>query len=250
MMRISAARRAFTLVELLVVITILAIISVVAYTSFGGATDKAKNSTKLQHLSQIEGALNLFYNDKNYYPMPAAKASATQEVWGYDSTQTALLTNTVTATKSNNVVTTVTAGAGGGKITATDGTTQIGAKGVMNQSIIGKQYLSQDLVDPAVKDVKVGPSQIMADFGIGHYAYGVYAKNNTDWTSASQKGAAYNLAATVADDQKGTVVKVSGNFDSSFNGCTTCPVSLIGPGGTTGTGLTDGATGTAYPITF
>jgi prepilin-type N-terminal cleavage/methylation domain-containing protein len=33
--------KAFTLVELLVVITILAIISVVAYQNFGGAVDKA-----------------------------------------------------------------------------------------------------------------------------------------------------------------------------------------------------------------
>lgn len=47
-------RKGFTLVELLVVITILAIISVVAYTSFGGATDKAKNSTKLQQLASID----------------------------------------------------------------------------------------------------------------------------------------------------------------------------------------------------
>jgi prepilin-type N-terminal cleavage/methylation domain-containing protein len=37
----NLTNKGFTLVELLVVITILAIISVVAYQSFGGATDKA-----------------------------------------------------------------------------------------------------------------------------------------------------------------------------------------------------------------
>lgn len=86
---------------------------------------------------------------------------------------------------------------------------QIGAKGVMSQEVLGKQFLSQDLLDPSLKDVKVGDTKTMKDFGVGHYVYGVYAKNNTDWTSASKKGAAYNLAATIVDDQKGEITKVS-----------------------------------------
>jgi prepilin-type N-terminal cleavage/methylation domain-containing protein len=163
-MRNLLARRAFTLVELLVVITILAIISVVAYTSFGGATDKAKNSTKLQHLSTIEGALNLYYNEKNYYPMPAAR-NATSELWGYDATPTveAALSNTLSGTMSGDAVASVDTALtlGGGKVTATDGTTQIGAKGTMNQSVLGKQYLSQDLVDPSLKDIKVGDTKVL-----------------------------------------------------------------------------------------
>jgi prepilin-type N-terminal cleavage/methylation domain-containing protein len=39
--------KAFTLVELLVVITILSIISVVAYQNFGGAVDKANVGRKI-----------------------------------------------------------------------------------------------------------------------------------------------------------------------------------------------------------
>jgi type II secretory pathway pseudopilin PulG len=38
---------------LLVVITILAILSVVAYQSFGGATDKAQNVTKKQNIALL-----------------------------------------------------------------------------------------------------------------------------------------------------------------------------------------------------
>lgn len=248
-MRNISANKGFTLVELLVVITILAIISVVAYTSFGGATDKAKNSTKIQQVDSIQSALNLYFQEKSYYPMPAAKSAT--EVWGFDSASNGLLTNTVALTMNGDSVATVTGGAGGGKVISGDASTQIGAKGVMSQDVLSKQYLSQDLFDPSVKDVKVGDTKTMKEYGVGHYVYGVYAKNNTDWTSASKKGAAYNLAITVTDDQKGEITKVSGNFDSKFNNCVTCPSSLIGPGGVTGSGgLLDGDAVKAYPIAF
>lgn len=249
-MKSVSNRAGFSLVELLVVITILAIISVVAYTSFGGATDKAKNSTKLQQLSSIESALNLFYQERNHYPMPAPKSAS--ELWGYDNAAAALLTNTLTVTKDGDVIVNVTGGAGGGRVMNGEAVpVQIGAKGTMSSAVLGKQYLSQDLFDPSLKDTKVGDSKTMKDFGVGHYVYGVYAKNNTDWTSASKKGFAYNLAATMVDEQKGEIVKVSGNFDSKFNNCATCPASLIGPGGVTGSGgLLDGDATPAYPVSF
>ena len=93
----QTSKSAFTLVELLVVITILAIISVVAYTSFGGATDKAKNSTKLNHIASIESALNLFNQQKNYYPLPSVY-DANKNLWGYNSGTVASTGNTVVAT--------------------------------------------------------------------------------------------------------------------------------------------------------
>lgn len=249
-MRTLKIRDGFTLVELLVVITILAIISVVAYTSFGGATDKAKNSTKLQHLASIEGALNMFFQEKNYYPMPAAYV-ADKEVWGYQNVA-ASLSNTVVYSTGGDAITDVTGGAGGGNVMNGESTpVQIGAKGVINQNVLSKQYLSQDLYDPSVKDIKVGDTKSMKDWGVGHYVYGVYAKGNTDWAT-SKKGSAYNLAATLMDEQKGAeVVKVTGNFDSKFNNCVTCPSSLIGPGGVTNSGgLVDGDVAKAYPISF
>jgi prepilin-type N-terminal cleavage/methylation domain-containing protein len=60
--------KAFTLVELLVVITILAIISVVAYQNFGGAVDKAVSGRKIGDVATIESSLMQYKADKNFYP--------------------------------------------------------------------------------------------------------------------------------------------------------------------------------------
>lgn len=124
--------------------------------------------------------------------------------------------------------------------------------------MLPKQYLSQDLADPSISDIKIGETQTFKDYGLGKYVYGVYAKANSDWTSTSKKGSAYNVAIVVSDAQKGGVVtKISGNFDKST--CIGCPGTLIGSGGTANSSLKDGAVYTgslvdsgsvlmAYPI--
>jgi general secretion pathway protein G len=66
----NIGNKGFTLVELLVVITILSIISVVAYQNFGGATDKAISGRKINDILTLETSLQQFKVDKNYYPMP------------------------------------------------------------------------------------------------------------------------------------------------------------------------------------
>lgn len=247
----------FTLVELLVVITILAIISITAYTSFSGSTDKAKNATKLGHIASIETGLNVFYTDPTkggYYPMPSQYS--TTNVWGYNGTANATISNTFTGSKNGDAILSVSGSliVGGGKVNDTTAV-QIGAKGTIDSDVLPKQYLSQELSDPAIKDIKVGNTETLKDYGIGEYVYGVYAKNNTDWTSTSKKGTAYNIAIVVTDDQKGVVTKVSGNFDKST--CVNCPNTLIGSG-TSNNNLKDGEsysgsvfdanTRVAYPI--
>ncbi len=84
--------KAFTLVELLVVITILAILSVTAYQSFGWATDKAQNTTKKANITQLWNTLGVFYTETNYYPMPQEISST--NLWGYNSGTTASISNT------------------------------------------------------------------------------------------------------------------------------------------------------------
>jgi len=58
-------KKAFSLVELLVVITIIAILSVVAYTALGGQTAKARNSRRIQDVSTIQSALEIFFIENN-----------------------------------------------------------------------------------------------------------------------------------------------------------------------------------------
>ena len=61
-------KKGFSLVELLVVITIIAILSVVAYTAVGGQTAKARNSKRQQDLSAIQSSLEIYFieNNSNY----------------------------------------------------------------------------------------------------------------------------------------------------------------------------------------
>jgi len=62
-------KKGFSLVELLVVITIIAILSVTAYVALGGQTIKAKNSRRQQDLSTIQSALEIYYiENNNKYP--------------------------------------------------------------------------------------------------------------------------------------------------------------------------------------
>ncbi|MBN2086945.1 type II secretion system protein [Candidatus Peregrinibacteria bacterium] len=61
-------KKGFSLVELLVVITIIAILSVVAYTAIGGQTAQARDSKRKQDLSTIQSALELYFVEFNRYP--------------------------------------------------------------------------------------------------------------------------------------------------------------------------------------
>jgi len=61
-------KKGFSLVELLVVITIIAILSVVAYTAVGGQTIKARDSKRKQDLNTIQSAMELFFVENGTYP--------------------------------------------------------------------------------------------------------------------------------------------------------------------------------------
>jgi len=63
-------KKAFTLVELIVVITILAILSTIAFISLTGYSKSAKNSTRIADINSIEKALELFALNTSKYPVP------------------------------------------------------------------------------------------------------------------------------------------------------------------------------------
>lgn len=235
--------KAFTLVELLVVITILSIISVVAYQNFGGAVDKAVSGRKVSDISTIETSLAQYKVDKNYYP--ATDLSSSTNLWGYNSGTTANTSNTLVVAKTGESIDSITAAStsGGGRVMwlndgSTDWTTkQIWAKGTISQATLWKRYLTKDLFDPELWDVKVG-SNTMIDEWVGRYVYATFKKPlsaDTTWTSNKQ-ATYYNIAYTIkVEGGDKYITKIVGDYDSEscFDEKTLCPDTLIGTSTTT-----------------
>ncbi len=77
-------RSGFTLVELLVVITILAILSVVGLTAYSGVQKNARDAKRKDDLRAVKVALELYYQKNNRYPCPGDnvwKSSASGGSW-------------------------------------------------------------------------------------------------------------------------------------------------------------------------
>ena len=61
-------KKGFTLVELLVVISIIATLTAILLPNLMGARERASDSKKKQDLMAIKNSLRLFYNDTQNYP--------------------------------------------------------------------------------------------------------------------------------------------------------------------------------------
>ncbi|NVP17298.1 prepilin-type N-terminal cleavage/methylation domain-containing protein [Candidatus Gracilibacteria bacterium] len=226
--------KAFTLVELLVVITILAIISVVAYQNFGGAIDKAVSGRKIGDVSTIETSLQQFKVDNNYYPSVDIY-SATTNMWGYSSGSTATPSNTLDVTMNGAEIQNIVSANGGGVVRNIDASQQIGAKGTLSQETLGKKYLTKDLYDPEVGDLKeTSGNRKLIEAGIGRYVYAVYRKpTGANWGNDNKTGSYYNIAYTIRKDGSDTyLTKIVGDYDSEscFENSSNCPSTLIGSG--------------------
>jgi prepilin-type N-terminal cleavage/methylation domain-containing protein len=67
-MKLFKNKQGFSLVELLVVITIIAILSVAAFTALGGNTGKARDAKRQQDLGTIQSALEVYFVEYGEYP--------------------------------------------------------------------------------------------------------------------------------------------------------------------------------------
>jgi general secretion pathway protein G len=67
-----AARRAFTLVEILIVVVILGILAAIATPQFVKATEAASETTALDQLGKIRRAIAVYYVTYNQYPTVTA----------------------------------------------------------------------------------------------------------------------------------------------------------------------------------
>jgi prepilin-type N-terminal cleavage/methylation domain-containing protein len=223
--------KAFTLVELLVVITILAIISVVAYQNFWWAVDKAVSGRKISDVSTIEVSLQQYKVDKNSYPAVWVHDAVTN-MWGYNSSVEATPSNTIDITADWAEILSIDAAAGGWKIMNIDNSQQIWAKGTISQTELTKRYLTKDLYDPEVWDEKENTNnKKLIELGLWRYVYGVYKKPTwTDWGTNNKNGTYYNIAYTVKKEWTDTyITKIVWDYDSDscFENASNCPSTLI-----------------------
>lgn len=62
----------FSLIELLVVISIIAVLMAVLVMNLVGARERSRDSQKIQDLNNLKSALRMYYNDNQAYPSPGA----------------------------------------------------------------------------------------------------------------------------------------------------------------------------------
>ena len=61
-------RRGFTLIELMVVLTIVALLLTLAVPRYFGSIDKSKEAVLRENLNQMRDAISRYYSDKGKYP--------------------------------------------------------------------------------------------------------------------------------------------------------------------------------------
>ena len=61
-------KNGFSLVELLVVISIIGVLSAVLVTNFMGIRERARDAQKIEDLNSLKNALRMYYNDNQSYP--------------------------------------------------------------------------------------------------------------------------------------------------------------------------------------
>jgi len=67
-MKIFKKSLGFTLIEIVVVIAIMAILTVIIYTSFSGAKAQSRDQLRITNISSIQLALETYFNQKHQYP--------------------------------------------------------------------------------------------------------------------------------------------------------------------------------------
>lgn len=71
----ASRRTGFTLFELLVSISIIAILTVIAMVSYSSAQKKARDAKRIQDVDAVGKALESYYSDENEYPADQSSLS-------------------------------------------------------------------------------------------------------------------------------------------------------------------------------
>jgi prepilin-type N-terminal cleavage/methylation domain-containing protein len=230
-MKMNFDKKWFSLVELLVVITILSIISVVAYQNFWWAVDKAVSGRKISDVSTIETSLSRYKIDNNYYPA-AWEYDATNNMWWYNETVNATPSNTISVTMDWAEIQTIDGADGGWVVYNTKATPQqIGSKWTISQDELWKNYLTKDLFDPEIWDLEEWSTwDELIEKWLWRYVYWVYRKPTwADWSGNNKTWTAYNIAYTIKKEWTDYyTTKIVWDYDSAnFTTPTDYPQTLI-----------------------
>ncbi len=102
---VTRDRRGFSLVELMVTITIISILSAIGYVSYSSAQVNARDSRRKQDLRSLQVAVELFNQTNKRFPCSGAswEVSGTTPPWISDVATTACLGTTTTSLSPNYI---------------------------------------------------------------------------------------------------------------------------------------------------
>lgn len=75
--RVTNSRRGFTLVELMIVITVIAILATIAIVSFTRVQKQARDTKRKAEMKSLQTALQAYYTEKIGYPVANTPTAAT-----------------------------------------------------------------------------------------------------------------------------------------------------------------------------
>jgi prepilin-type N-terminal cleavage/methylation domain-containing protein len=75
----------FSLVELLVVISIISVLTSVLMANFMGARERARDSQRIQDMNAAKNALRMYYNDHQSYPIQLTSQGVSTYLQGMNS---------------------------------------------------------------------------------------------------------------------------------------------------------------------
>ena len=75
--------KGFSLIELLVVISIIGVLTTVLVMNFVGTRERSRDAQKIQNLNSLKNALRMYYNDNQSYPLNQSNLQSSLVGGGY-----------------------------------------------------------------------------------------------------------------------------------------------------------------------
>lgn len=192
MQRTKRIFRGFTLIEMVVAISILAILALVAWNSFRGSNEQAQDGKKIADLTAIRGSLEMYRSRNGKYPLPRNGTSSFTT-----------LGNAVVPLNVSYNGSAITGGVSYGKFNNA-------IIGVIDEEVLGSEYLSPFPRDPYFSNISGS-----ATYGPDRYLYAVDCGSPWDGQVITCKAASYQLAV-VLNNKGNPKLFIAGNTDLLF----------------------------------